>query len=241
MLFVVNMGSSSSPPVLYLSDDDDDNDVEQHMPYGHSLSGMMNDNLPRKKRKLTNANVRINPSIVNWSKRQRNDHYHRSHQIPQNLTNHEREVIVLNSNEYNLEEQESHSFHAFDWSSDARTSTRIHQHPIQTLPRVSIIPRPLPLPPPSNVVNVVKHHLNYSDSVPLMPMSRQNDRYMQQSQRKLINVPKCTTPPQQPLPLPLPTQTSSIIRPTAQRVQPGKNLRNPFSHSVSLSFISFSF
>jgi hypothetical protein len=191
--FLVNMGSSSSPPLLYLTDDDDDdNETEQNISYGNSFSAMINDNLPRKKRKLTNTNVHINPSIVNWSKRQRNDHYHQPHPTPQNLINHDRDIIVINPNEYHFEEQDPHSFLAFDWSSDARTSTRIHQHPFHTASRMPIVPL---LPPPSNVMNVVKHHLDHSDAIPLIPSTRQHDRYAQQSQSKLNNIPRCSSPP----------------------------------------------
>jgi hypothetical protein len=94
----------------------------------------------------------------------------------------------------------------------------------------------------SNVMNVVKHHLDQSDTVPLMPLHHQNDRYIHHPQRKSMNISISPTPPPPPvpapLPLPLPTPTSSLIRPHAQRMQPGKNIRIPMTHSVSLNFFN---
>jgi hypothetical protein len=232
------MVSPFSPPVLYLTDDDDDNEIEQNISYGSSLTSIHNDNLPRKKRKLTNTNVRVNPTIVNWSKRQRNDPYQHQ-QTTYNSFHHEPEPMVINPDEYNLRNQQSHSFHAFDWTSEPRTASRIYSNPIQTNTRMSMIP--------SNVMNVVKHHLDQSDTVPLIPLHHhQNDRYLQHPQRKSINISIPATPPPQPpppppLPLPLPTPTSSIIRPHAQRIQPGKNIRIPITHSVSLNFFNILF
>jgi hypothetical protein len=221
------MRSPSSPPVLYLTDDDD-NETEQNISYGSSSKTVINDNLPRKKRKLTNTNVRINQSIVNWSKRQRNDNYQQQPTTSKNLINHEPETIGINPDKYIFEEPESHSFHAFDWSTEKRTPARMYSNPIQTPPRVPILP-------PPNVMNVVKHHLDQSDIGPLIPMTHQNDRYMQQLSRKSISFPISSSSPPI-LPLPLPTPTSSLIRPTAQRIQPGKNIQIPYTHSVSLNF-----
>jgi hypothetical protein len=230
------MVSPFSPPVLYLTDDDDDNETEQNLPYASSFTSVINDNLPRKKRKYTNADVRINPSLVNWSKRQRNDYY-RPPQPTHNSHHHEPETVIISRDKYNLPNQESHSFHAFDWTTEPRTSTRIYSNPIQPTTRVSIAPPP----PPPNVMNVVKHHLDHSDTVPLIPITHQNDRYLQYPHRKSTNVLISATPPPAPLPLPLPTPTSSLVRPQAQRIQPGKNTRIPYTHAVSLNFSNFLF
>jgi len=225
------MASRFSPPVLYLTDDDDDNETEQNISYGSSLSSINNNNLPRKKRKLTNTNVRVNPSVVNWSKRQRNDHY-QPQQITHNSIQYEPEPMVIDISEYNFGNQQSHSFHAFDWTTEQQTSPtpRIYSNPIQTTSRVSIVPRP-------NVMNVVKHHLDQQDTIPLMPLTHQNDIYVQHAQRKSRNISiSATSPPPPPLPLPLPTPTSSFIRPQTQRIQSGKTIRIPYTHSVSLNF-----
>jgi hypothetical protein len=220
------MVSSFSPPVLYLSDDDDDNEIEQNIPHAGSFASVTNDHLPRKKRKFTDTNVRINPSIVNWSKRQRNDHYQHQQPIYNSHHHHQSETNVHYPDEYNFADQESHSFHAFDWSSEPRTATRIYSNPIQTTSRVSTVP-------PPTVMNVVKHHLDQSDAIPLMPLSRHSERYFQHAQRKSTHIPISVTPP---LPLPLPTPTSSFVRPHAQHIQPGKNIRIPYTHSVSFNF-----
>ena len=215
------MGSPSSPPVLYLTDDDNENEVEQNIMYSGSLSTMNNDHLPRKKRKLTNTNVRVNSSIVNWSKRQRNDNY----EIPQNIINHEREMLVIDSDEYNYEEQRSHSFRAFDWTNEIPTSSRIHPNSFQPASRVSIVPP----------VSIVKHHLDQSRPMPLISMTHQNDRYIQPLPRKSVHIP-INSPSPSLLPLPLPTLTSTLVRPIAQRAVPGKNIRISYTHSVSLNF-----
>ncbi len=231
--FLINMVSSFSPPLLDLTDDDDDDhEIEQNIHYGSSLTPITNENLPRKKRKLTNTNVCINPSIINWSKRQRNDHY-QYQPITHNSIHHQPGTIDINPDDYSFGDQQSHSFHAFDWTTDLRAPPRIYSNPIQTASRVSMVP---PLPP--NAMNVVKHHLDQSDTVPLISLPPQNDRYMQHSQRKSSNIPIPTIPPQA-LPLPLPTPTSSLIRPHAQRLPPGKNIRIPYIHTVSLNFLLF--
>ena len=174
------MGSpSSSPPLLYLTDDDDDdNEIEHNISYENSLSTVYNDIFPHKKRKFTNTNVRVNPSIVNWSKRQRNDDYYQP-QTAQNFVNYEPDGEIINPNKYIHRGQNYHSFHAFDWSTDVQTPAGIYPNPIQTTSRVSFVP-------PSSIMNAAKRHLDRSDAISLNPMTHQNDRYIQQPQRKLI-------------------------------------------------------
>ncbi|CAF0797332.1 unnamed protein product [Rotaria sp. Silwood1] len=234
----MNMESPFSPPVLYLTDDDNDGDtqIDLSMPYGNSFKTTMNENLPHKKRKLPNTNAHINPSMLNWSKRQRNDNYgyHHHHyqqqqqqqqlHMTKHFINHDPETIVIDPDESINEQQESHSFFAFDWSSESPTSTRTYLNPIQTASRVS-------MPPLNTVMNTTKHHLDPSETVPLFPRIHPNDRYLQQAQRKTINIPMSSSS-SPPLPLPLPTATSAFTRPTAQRVQPGKIIRIPYAHSI---------
>lgn len=228
------MVSRYSPPVLYLSDDSDDEDNnnnntnDQNIRYNSLLTRINNDSLPRKKRKLTDTNVRINPSIVNWSKRQRNDPAYQHYSI-----HHEPEPFSINPNEYNHHNQQSHSFQAFDWSTEPRGDPRMYSNPIQTSSSSSR----LPIIPSSNVMNVVKQHLDQSDTISL---PHQYDRYIQQSQRKSMHIPVSTAVPP-PLSLPLPTPTSSFIRPLAQRIQSGTNNRIAYTHSVSINYFNFLF
>ncbi|CAF2402549.1 unnamed protein product [Rotaria sp. Silwood2] len=228
------MASPFSPPILYLTDDDNDDDsrIDLSMPYGNSFEPAMNENLPHKKRKLPNTNAQIKPSTFSFSKKQRNDNYHHHRQqqqqqqlhIAKNFINHEPETIVIDSDESIHEQQESHSFFAFDWTSERPTPTRTYPNQIQTASRA-------PIPPLNTVMNVTKHHLDPSDTVPLFPRILQNDRYIQQAQRKTINIPM-SSPSSSPLPLPLPTSTSAFTRPVAQRVQQGKVIRMPYAHSI---------
>jgi hypothetical protein len=227
------MESPFSPPVLYLTDDDDDdNETEHNMSYDNSLRTVFTDNLTHQKRKFQNTNVCVNPSILNWSKRQRNDNYYQP-QIPQHLVNYEPDTEVINPNEYIHRETNPHQFHAFDWTTEAQTPARIYPNPIQTTSRASVVP-------PPNMMNMAKHHLDQSDAISMIPIPHQNERYIQQPQRKLINIP-ISPASSSPLPLPLPSPTSSLIRPTAQRVQPGKNIRIPYTHPVSRDFYLLSF
>ncbi|CAF1213810.1 unnamed protein product [Rotaria sordida] len=226
------MESPFSPPILYLTDDDDDTQINLNMSYGNSYKTTINENLPHKKRKITNKNVHINPSTINWSKRQRNDnhHHHQQQQQQQRITktfiNQEPETIIIDPDESIQEHHESHSFFAFDWTTETPSSTRTYVHPIQTLSRTSIQPL-------ATAINVTKHHLDPSDTVPLIPRIHQNDRYIQHAQRKTTNIP-ISSNSSPPLPLPLPTSTSAFTRPSAQRVQSGKILRVPYSHSVNI-------
>lgn len=253
--FVINMASRYSPPVLYLSDDDDDDHhqvTEHNIPFTSSLTFMNNDNLPRKKRKLIDNNVEINPSVINWSKRQRNDPHYQYQQPTNHSMHHMSEPFLINQDDYNIRDQQSHSFQAFDWTAEPRIDRRIYSNPIRTPPRLAIIPpslqqQPPPPhpPPPSNVMNVVKHHLDHSDTMPMMPLSHQTDRYMQRSQRKSIHMsippvsqPTSSSSSSSSLPLPLPSPTSSIVRPQAQRIQPGKTNRISYTHSVSMHFLN---
>jgi hypothetical protein len=227
------MVSPFSPPVLYLTDDDDDNESEPNMPYVSSYSSVVNDNLPGRKRRLPNTNVRTNPSAVNWSKRQRNDHYSQQQQQQQPIYNsihHTPERMVFNSDAYDFPDPKSHSFHAFDWTSEPRIPPRTYSNPIQTTSRMAIVPAP-------TVMNVVKHHLDQSDTVPINPLSHSNGRYVQHSAKKPANISIPGTPPSPSLlPLPLPTPTSSLVRPQAQRIYSEKNVRIPYPHSVSFKF-----
>jgi hypothetical protein len=222
------MHSSSSPPVLYLGDDDDD-EIEQNQYFETNRSlvtaSSSNDmNISRKKRKLTNENVRINPSIATWSKRQRNDHYQQ--QISQNFIDNDPdpEPILLDPDEYIIEEPDPQSFRSFDWTIQPTLPpiipTKIPSSPMKTLSRVSTIPT-------SNVNNITKRSL---DNPKAIPVPIPNDKFIQQQKR--------TTPIQPPrpslahMPLPLPKPASSIVRQNTQRGRPLKNSRIPHTQSV---------
>jgi hypothetical protein len=215
------MDSSSSPPVLYLGDDDDDNNnngneqnhyFETSMSLSQASSSSTDMNLPRKKRKLSNANVRVNTSIVNWSKRQRNDHYQQ--RLSQNSINSDvdSELILLDPNEYVIEKPDSHSYRSFDWtiqSEPTLTPTKLTSNPIPKVPRVSM----------TTPSNVVKRPIEKSNAI---SVTNSNDKFIQQ-QRKSVTMPSS---PLVPLPLPLPKSTSTFARPNnVQRGRPVKNSR----------------
>jgi len=232
------MNGSSSPPVLYLGDDDDDDDNEQNQYFETNMSvakasSSTDMNSPRKKRKLTNANVRVNQSIVNWSKRQRNDHYQQ--RLSQNFIEPDldSEPILLDPNEYIIEEPDTQLYRSFDWTIESRPppplpliQTKLSSNPIQTISRVSTVTT-------SNVNNVVKRPVDKPD---LISVTNFNDKFIQQK-RKPITVP----PPRHStalLPLPLPKPTSSIVRPNVLRGRPVKNSRIPNTQSVRSQFFT---
>jgi hypothetical protein len=223
------MVSSFSPPVLYLSDDDDDNEIEQHIPHAGSFASVTNDHLPRKKRKFTDTNVRINPSIVNWSKRQRNDHYQQ--RVSQNFIDSDldSEPMLLDPNEYIIEEPDSQLYRSFDWTIQSRPSpsisTKISSNPIQTISRGSNATT-------SNVNNTLKRPIDKPDAI---SVTNAKEKFIQQ-QKKAIAMPPAR-PSLALLSLPLPKPTSSLMRSNAQRGRPVKNSRIPTTESVRLSFV----
>ncbi|CAF3953011.1 unnamed protein product [Adineta steineri] len=222
------MDSPSSPPVLYLGDDDDDDNI--------SRASSSNDRrLPRKKRKLTNTNVHINSSVVNWSKRQRNDYYQQ--QSSQHCSDSDSEPILIDPDEYIIEEPDTHSFRSFDWTIQNQPpksptpppppvlSTKISSNPIQrSSPRV-------PNTPLTNVNHVGKRPIEKSHTT---SVQNSNDKNIQQS-RKPISMPAprpslavLTLPISKPPPPPL-----SPIRSSTRRGRPVKNSRIPYAQSTS--------
>ncbi|CAF3603152.1 unnamed protein product [Adineta steineri] len=221
------MDSPSSPPVLYLGDDDDDDNI--------SRASSSNDRrLPRKKRKLTNTNVHINTSVANWSKRQRNDYYQQ--QSTQHCSDSDSEPILIDPDEYIIEEPDTHSFRSFDWTIQNQPpksptppppvlSTKISSNPIRRLsPRV-------PNTPLTNVNHVGKRQIEKSHTT---SVQNSNDKNIQQS-RKPISMPAprpslavLTLPISKPPPPPL-----SPIRSSTRRGRPVKNSRIPYAQSTS--------
>ena len=222
------MVSSFSPPIVCLTDDDDDNPSELSVPYTSSYASVANDSLPRKKRRLPETDTGISSTIINWSKRQRNDHYSRD-PLHYNSIFDKSDTLRYNNDRYHYGEPEKHSFHAFDWTADSPTSTKTYSNSIQTAPRIPIVP----VPP--TVMNVVKHHLDHSDTIPILPFSHQDDRYAQHSHTQSVNFPSSRSP-SVPISLPLPTPTLSIVRPQAQRHPLAKASRTSYSHTVSRKF-----
>ncbi|CAF0942458.1 unnamed protein product [Rotaria sp. Silwood1] len=227
------MDSSSSPPVLYLGDDDDDDDdnnyhrqnsyVETNMSLMKTSSS--NDmNISRKKRKVTNTNVRINPSIVNWSKRQRNDH--NQQQTSRNFIDSDLdpEPILLDPDEYIIEEPDPPAFCSFDWTIQPPPPpllpTKISSnHPIQTISRSSTKST-------SNMNNIVQRSNDRVDD------TNSNHQFIQQPRKPI------TIPVQQPsstalASLPFSKPTTSFFRPNVQRGRPVKNSRISYTQSTS--------
>ncbi|CAF3617558.1 unnamed protein product, partial [Rotaria sp. Silwood1] len=229
------MDSSSSPPVLYLGDDDDDDDNNYHRQNSYVETNMSlmktsssNDmNISRKKRKVTNTNVRINPSIVNWSKRQRNDH--NQQQTSRNFidSDPDPEPILLDPDEYIIEEPDPPAFCSFDWTIQPPPPppllpTKISSnHPIQTISRSSTKST-------SNMNNIVQRSIDRVDD------TNANHQFIQQPRKPI------TIPVQQPsstalASLPFSKPTTSFFRPNVQRGRPVKNSR--ISYTQSIQFI----
>ncbi|CAF1104089.1 unnamed protein product [Rotaria sordida] len=232
------MNFSSSPPVLYLGDDDDDNNHNKQNSYVEtnmslvktsSSSSSSNDmNMSHKKRKLTNTNVRINPSIVNWSKRQRNDHYQQ--QTSRNFidTDPDPEPILLDPDEYIIEEPDPPTFCSFDWTIQPPPPpllpTKISSnHPIQTVSRGSTISN-------SNMNHIVQRSIDKLDNT---NSNHQFIQQQQQQQRKPIAIPVQQQPSLALVSLPLPKPTTSFFRANVQRGRPVKNSRISYTQSTS--------
>lgn len=208
-----------SPPVLYL---EDDNDHEQGQ-----YPGMSRSFIPcvtstevvhrvQKKRKLTNPNLMTNPSTVQWPKRNRIDPFDQRLAAYSHEPGSEPEPIILDPDDYVIEEPDTHSFRAFDWTIEPR--------------RISIPVRPKPIFPgttivdaPMSLANTVHHATDRAERVFRSPMNNTtgNGRL---PQRKLFNGP-ATQPPASPLPLPLPTPTTLLVRPATKRGRPLKASR----------------
>ncbi|CAF1667282.1 unnamed protein product [Rotaria magnacalcarata] len=242
------MDSPSSPLVLYLGDDDDDNDnnynyhrqnsyVETNMSLS-KVSSSSNMNNRRKKRKLTNTDVRVDPSVANWSKRQRNDHCQQQ-QSSRNFidADSDPEPILLDPDEYIIEEPDPPQFCSFDWT--------IEQQP-QPKPQTPIQSRRRPLPPllPSHSIqatristtanstmnNSVQRSFAKPDSVPITNSAN----HFVQPPRKTIATP-ITKPSQTFSSLSLPKPATSFCRPNVQRGRPVKNSRISYTNSTSPS------
>ncbi|CAM4768355.1 unnamed protein product [Rotaria magnacalcarata] len=227
------MDSPSSPLVLYLGDDDDDNDNNYNY---HRQNSNMNNR--RKKRKLTNTDVRVDPSVANWSKRQRNDHCQQQ-QSSRNFidADSDPEPILLDPDEYIIEEPDPPQFCSFDWT--------IEQQP-QPKPQTPIQSRRRPLPPllPSHSIqatristtanstmnNSVQRSFAKPDSVPITNSAN----HFVQPPRKTIATP-ITKPSQTFSSLSLPKPATSFCRPNVQRGRPVKNSRISYTNSTSPS------
>ena len=227
------MNSSLSPPILYLEDDDE---VGQHQSTETSIPFRRDPpstdmNIGRKKRKLSNARVRINPTVVNWPKRHRNSHY--QEQSSQNciLPDCDPEPIILDPDEYIIEDPDSHAFRSFDWTiqpqSTTSLTTKIPSNSIQAIPRISNTST-------SNINNVTQCHINKPDRI---SATNSNNRSIQH-QREL-RVASGRQPSSILLPLPVPRLTSSTARPNVLRGRPVKDSRASYTQSVGLKF-SFS-
>ncbi|CAF0870042.1 unnamed protein product [Adineta ricciae] len=221
------MESPYSPPIVCLTDDDEDNELETHVSTFNSEPFIYEHNHLHRKRKLSDSNARVNSSIVNWSKRPRYDPYHQIN-LPYNAPKYESATGTLHSNDYLYSGPESNSFSAFDWSSETQpTVSRAYSNFIHTPSRPSY-----GSPPPITPMHVTKHILDHSDSTSIIPVIHQQDAYVHPFSRKFKNTLLSSRSPP-PLPLPLPTST--VIRPTAQRIRPGKTILTSYLHHRSPS------
>lgn len=236
------MDSPSSPIILYLGDDNDDyedsgNNGNPNRQYSHvetslfstKVSSSTDMNNQYKKRKLTTTtNVRVNPSVVNWSKRQRNNQYQQ--QSPRDFvaSSPDSDPIILDPNDYIIEEPDPPQYCSFDWTLQlqpkstptmSRTPSSSQSNP--TSPRISTIPN-------SPVRKIVPRSIDRPDNILTKnPISRS---IQQQRQPIAVPVPQSS---QSNVPLHLPKPTASLSRQNIQqRGRPVKNSRIPYTHSV---------
>jgi hypothetical protein len=225
------MDSPSSPIVLYLGDDNDDN--EQNQPFDSNVLlprvSTSNDmNTSRNKRKLTNTNVCVNPSIANWSKRHRNDHNQQPSSYNFIDPDPDPEPILLDPDEYVIEELDPQSFRAFDWTIEPKPSqlpssllsTKKPSNPIPPISKAAIIP----------TYNAAKRPVDKPATISAIPNMNQKDNFIQH-QGKAVNIP-APRPSLALLTMHLPKPTASINRQTSQRGRPVKNSRVPYTQTV---------
>lgn len=228
------MDPSSSPIVLYLGDDDDDEtgyNNEQNSYFGTNqmipkISSSIEINSAHKKRRLPDHHVHVNPTSMDTrSKRQRNDHYQQRLIHPRTDVDLDSELILLDPNDYIIEEPDTQPFRSFDWTIQAQP------------PSSPLIPTRIPPNPPTAVTrtsiangnnNVVKHPLDKGNSV---VRTNSRERFGQQQQTKTTTMP-APRPSLALLSLSSSKPTSPCVRATTQRGRPTKSSRVPTTQSV---------
>ena len=226
------MNSSSSPLVLYLGDDEDDNNNEQNSYFGINqtiprVSSSIGINSGHKKRKMPIQNAHPHSTVDNRFKRQRNDHYQQRPSSSAIDTDLDSELILLDPNEYIIEEPDSQPFRSFDWTiqpqptSSQLIPTRIDANAAATRSRASAV----------NENNTARRSM---DRVNTILRTNPKERFVQQQPPPKSN----TMPPPRPL-LPSSKPTVSCARSTTQRGRPTKNSRIPRVQSVRCHTLRF--
>lgn len=223
------MDRSSSPIVLYLGDDDDDDDNnnnEQNSYFGiHQIiprvSSSIEINSGHKKRKLPTSNSHPHTTVDNLFKRQRNDHLQHEPSSTTNDVDLDSELILLDPNDYIIEESDSQPFCSFDWTiqpqpiSSPLVSTRVNTNAMTTRSRTSIV----------NENNTMKRSMDQSNT---MPRTNPKERF---GQPLLTKSNAMLPPPPRPI-LPSSKPTVSCARSTTQRGRPAKYSRIASVQSV---------
>lgn len=229
------MDPSSSPPVLYLGDDDDDEDDrnnEQHSFFGtHQLipriSSSIEINSAHKKRRLPEHDFRISPPPMDHrSKRQRHDHYQQRF-LPNTTTTDvelDSELILLDPNDYIIEEPDTQPFRSFDWTIQSEPPPSPVLPPRIPSNHVTTVSRTLP----TNGHNTAKRPMDKGDVIIRM---NSNERFVQQPPIKstTMSVPR---PSLALLSVSSSKPTSPCMRVTSQRGRPAKSSRAPTIQSV---------
>lgn len=224
------MNSASSPPVLFLGDDDNDDSNgggnDRYASRAPSSSTTLNHmQLPRKKRKLTDVNVQMEPSIVTWPKRQRPDRYHLHSEV-------DLEPILLDPEEYIIEEPDTQSFCSFDWTIQTRPPA---PPPPLVAPRpVSFLPTRIPHSDRQTSA-VTPSSVSYSSKRPFHKTAHPqatntHDKFIPQPRN-----PTAVTPPRRSsttMALPMPKPTASLFKPNVRRGRPTKASRMLYTQSV---------
>ena len=223
-----------SPPVLYLEDDDDHEQMQypelsrSFIPSVTSTEAM---HRSQKKRKFANSNTAPNPSAIYWPKRNRVDPFDQRLTAYPREPGSEPETIILDPDEYVIEEPDTHSFRAFDWTTEPRRTTA----PIRPKP---IFPGTTIVDAPTSTSHLVQYAAERTERLFRASMNTPTDKNHFQ-QRKMTAAPMGQPPPPPtPLSLPLPTPASLLVRPPAKRGRPLKSSRiSHVSHPV-LPFLS---
>lgn len=247
-----------SSPSVFLIDDDHEDDHRQYFHGSRNFSHQPSTSYEmisraEKKRKLTNQH-QPSPMLIphgQGPKRARNHPFdqgqmERSHSIQSGT---EFEPILLDPEEYVIEEPETHSFHAFDWTLDQRrAATAMHSVPPRKAPLVPLLP-----PPPIQNLNTIdlrttanlsrnsieRNEIRRQSSPIEQTLSQQAQAQQQQQQRRILLIP-AGLPPTPTIPLPLPKPTATLSRQPPKRGRPAKIGRTHRSLDVSQNkFLSY--
>ena len=245
------MAFPPSPSAFYIGDDHDDDHVQYfngprafHHPASTSYEML---HRAEKKRKLTNHHHLASAMPIvhgNGPKRPRNQLFDQGRidgpRGTQSGT--EFEPILLDPEDYVIEEPETHSFHAFDWTLDQRRVAAMnHSVTVRKPPHVPLLVPPSPPPPVIPTISMIDTPTNVNlrqnsiDRSEIRRRSSPMEPPLPQQQRRILPIPASMSS-SGPLPLPLPKPTAALPRTPAKRGRPAKVVHS--RRPLEVSFLS---